>query len=264
MADEFPSKSKGDLFHTPLPASSELNAEDAKFPYREIVGGLQHLACHSRPDIQYEASTLARYSHQFGTLHVRACKQLLRYLLYTHHYGLHLSGDANSMSLVGWADAGTLLDPSGRGVGGFVFQLGTSTVSYKTKWFKSVHPSTTELEYVALFHASSKAVWLRKLLSGFGYAMSTAAVIHEDNEGCLKYANSNDLSGRMQHLHVKFHFIREQLDVGQITLSKIPTALNLADTFTKSTRSSKLEQQRSSLGVLPILEEIISPRALTA
>ena len=236
MADDHPSKSKGDLFKTPLPTTSVLEDVDFNFPYRELVGGLQHLACHSRPDIQYEASTLARYSHDFGSIHVQACRQLLRYLLYTRHYGLHLSGDSDLITLTGWADAGTLLDPAGRGVGGFVFQLGTSTVSYKTKWFKTVHPSTTELEYVSLFHASSKAIRLRKILKGFGYSMSEATVIHEDNEGCIKYAHSNDLSGRMQHLNVKFHFIRQAIDDGLVRLAKIPTTSNLADVLTKSTR----------------------------
>lgn len=255
LSSDFPSKSKGDLFSRPLPLDSILLPEDTTFLYREIVGGLQHLASHARPDIAYESATLARFSHSFGSLHVQACKQLLKYLAYTSHYGLHLGGESDSLSLIGYADAGTILDPSGRGIVGYIFKLGTSTISFKSKWLKSVHPSTTELEYVALFYASSKAIWLRKLLTGFGFGLDDATLIHEDNDGCVKYAHSIDRSGRMQHINVKFHFIREKVDSNEINVQKISTVDNLADGFTKSIGGSKLQSSLTNWGIFPIVSD---------
>jgi hypothetical protein len=245
----YASKSKGDLFRSDLHshAGSGVLPEHSSFPYREIVGGLQHLACHSRPDIAYEAATLARYNQSYASVHIRAALQLLQYLKYTSHYGLHCGG--KELVLVGYADGGTVTDSSGRGVGGYVFKLGASTVSFKTKWFTSVHPSTTELEYATLFLASSKAIWLRKLLSGFGYHQSLATVIHEDNEGAIKYAHSLELGGRMGHINVKFHFTREKIASRELELSKIAGTSNVSDIMTKSLRGSALAKFRTELGV---------------
>ena len=209
------------------------------------------MACHSRPDISFEVSTLSRFNNDPGFHHIAALKQLLQYLKFTYHYGLHLGG-RDSLSLTGFADAGTIMDPSGRGVGGFTFQLGTATVAHKSKWFASVYPSSTELELAALFLATSKAVWIRKLLASLGYNQTQATQIFEDNEGTIKYVHSQERAGRMQHVNVKFHFIREKIGEGVVDVQHIASASNTADIFTKTLRGSALLKHRTSLGVLPL------------
>ena len=242
----YASKSKGDLVQSSLTVQDRHpEREHEQFTYRQITGGLQHLACHARPDIAYEAATLAKFNTNYSTLHVRAAKQLLQYLKYTAHYGLHCGG--HDLNLYGYADAGTVTDPSGRGVGGYAFKFGTATIAFKSKWFTKVHPSTTELEYVTLFMASSKAIWIRKLLTDLGYTQKSATPIFEDNEGAIKYAHSQERAGRMGHLNVKFHFVRERIMDHEIDVQQIPGNQNVGDIMTKSEKGSLLSKNRDAL-----------------
>jgi hypothetical protein len=61
MSDCHPSKSKGDLFLRGLTHQDSDTPPEQDFPYRNIVGCLQHLASHFRPDIAFETATLAKF-----------------------------------------------------------------------------------------------------------------------------------------------------------------------------------------------------------
>ena len=170
-----PSKSKGELFQKGLllsdcPTSIEDQQMMKAIPYRELVGSLQQLATHTRPDICYEVSTLSRFLKNPGINHWTALKQLLKYLKYTSAVSLTLGG-TNDMTLQGYVDATYNKCPeTGRSTGGYVILIDKSAVSWKASWFKHSYPSSTESEFAALYMATTQAVWLRKLLLSLGYS----------------------------------------------------------------------------------------------
>jgi hypothetical protein len=134
-------------------------------PYRQIVGSLQHLATHSRPDIAHETATLSRFLHNPGKAHWNALKQLLRFLKYTSTYSITLGNSTESMKLSGYVDATYNKCPeTGRSTFGFLFLLGTSLISWKSGWFPKSKPSSTESECAALLMATTQAIWLQNLL----------------------------------------------------------------------------------------------------
>lgn len=51
-----------------------------------------------------------------------------------------------------------------RSTSGYVFQIGSSTVSWSSRKQATVAKSYTEAEYVALSSATQEAVWLRRLM----------------------------------------------------------------------------------------------------
>lgn len=70
------------LLHSTLlaPASADDAAAHYNFPYREIVGCLNHVAVSTRPDIAHAVSQLAQHSSCYGFENVIAAKHLLRYI----------------------------------------------------------------------------------------------------------------------------------------------------------------------------------------
>jgi hypothetical protein len=218
-------------------------------PYREIMGKLQHLTIHTRPDIAYEVGTLGKYNQNPGRKHWLAVKQLLRYLKYSHNYGIQYKQSGN-MTLRGYADASFAQCPeTGRSVGGYIFQLGTNTVSWKSKWFQTVYPSSSESEMSALFEATSQTCWMRKVMRFLGHPQTKATIINEDNQGTIKYSYSQDRAGRMKHIDTRLFWVREKIQDGTIQLSYIPSEENKADIMTKSLKGKAFTNALEKLGI---------------
>ena len=57
---------------------------------------------------------------------------------------------------------------------------------------------------------------------------------------------------RMKHIDVRFHFVREILDEGEIALLKIHTKENPADMFTKVVSGVKFTHCKELLYILPV------------
>lgn len=249
LHDCHPSKSKGDLFLRGLTHKDSETPPQQPFSYRSIIGCLQHLASHSRPDISFETATFAKFCQKPGVIHVRACQQLLRYLKHTCNWGLLLGGK-DTPELYGFADATEYAEhETARGTGGYVFKFGNGTISHKSKWYRNIYPSFTEAELVALYMATSQTIWLRKIMDFFLYSTQLPTTIHVDNDGALKYCHNLDKAGRMRHINIKFQFIREKIQSNVIATKLIPTFSNSADIMTKTLRGSKLQTFSKDLGL---------------
>ena len=134
------------------------------------------------------------------------------------------------MVLEGYADAGfAQCSDAGRSAGGYVIMLGKNLISWKSKWFQKVYTSSTETEFASLYLITIQIVWLRKMLQFFGYPQEHATLIHEDNQGAIKYSYSEDRAGRMRHVDTRMFLVREKIQDGKIQLSYVHTNFNKAD-----------------------------------
>jgi hypothetical protein len=76
--------------------------------------------------------------------------------------------------------------------------------------------STTKAEYIATCAACQEVVWLRKLLAGlFGDVLETT-VIHCDNQSCVNLSKNSMFHDRSKHIDMRYHFIREMVQIGVI------------------------------------------------
>ena len=71
--------------------------------YRKLVGRLIY-ATITRPDISYAVSALSQYMADPKESHVKAAKQLLRYMKGTHNYGLKFVASCDLL-LAGYCDS---------------------------------------------------------------------------------------------------------------------------------------------------------------
>lgn len=104
----------------------------------------------------------------------------MKYIKTTRDYCL-VYRKQNNISLVGYSDsdhAGDLGDR--KSTSGFVFMIGSCTVSWKSIKQKTVALSSTEAEYISLAEATQEALWLKELLGELGY-IQDRIVINGDN-----------------------------------------------------------------------------------
>lgn len=118
---------------------------------------------------------LARYLAGPAEHHMRAAKRVFAYLNGTRSYALTFRA-GQRLQLVGYADASYASDPiDRRSTSGLLFMLGGAAVAWRSKKQTLVTTSTTEAEYVALFHATQQVVPLLALLRFLGVAIEAGA-----------------------------------------------------------------------------------------
>ena len=155
-------------------------------------------------------------------------------------------------ALIGFSDADWAGDQDDRrSTTGNVFLLSGGAVSWLSKKQATVALSTAEAEYIALSQAAQEGIWLKRLLSDLGVeAMST--LILEDNQGAIAIAKNPVNHSRTKHIDIRYHYIRECVQNGQIELQYCPTNDMKADIFTKPLPKQKFEYLRGEIGLFPV------------
>ena len=112
----------------------------------------------------------------------------------------------------------------------------------------TVATSSSEAEYMALSAAVSEAIWIRGLLQDLHQIQNEAAIIFEDNKGCIGMATNLETK-RSKHIDIKHHFIRDHIQNGLIEVKPIGTKDQLADMLTKSLDSTRFQDLCQRLGI---------------
>ena len=209
------------------------NAVDPKL-YQAMVGCLLYAAIATRPDICQAVGAVSKYNSEPSEAHLTAVKRIYRYLKGTADQKLIYRKASKNTDIVCYSDADWAGDvDSRRSTTGNVFLLAGGPVSWLSKRQGLVAVSTAEAEYVALFHAAQEGVWLQKLLSDITHQQQQGLTIYADNQAAISIANSNTSNSRTKHIDIKYHFIREAIERGDIKTLHVPSKQMLADILTK-------------------------------
>jgi hypothetical protein len=225
----------------------------AHVPYANLVGSLMYAMVCTRPDISQAVSMVSRYMHAPGKGHWQAAKWILRYILGTVDVGLKFERVNSGLDqiLVGYVDSDYAGDlDKRRSTTGYVFTLAGGPVSWRSTLQNTVALSTTEAEYMAVADAIKEAIWLHGLIEDLGILQKNVKVLC-DSQSAIHLAKNQVHHARTKHIDVRFHFVREIMEEGDILLQKIGTADNPADMLTKVVTGAKFKH---CLGLANILK----------
>jgi hypothetical protein len=167
-------------------------------------------------------------------------KRIYRYLNGTADQKLTLGGARGKLTLRGFADASFANDPdTRRSCTGHVFFLGRSCVSWTSKTQPTVATSPTEAEYIAANEAAREAMHLRSLLREFGEIQDEPTTIYEDSTGCISMSFNAVHHARTKHMDVRYQYVRERVQEGDLVLKHVRTDDQIADVLTKPLAGSK-------------------------
>ena len=96
--------------------------------------------------------------------------------------------------------------------------LNSSPVIFKPKLQQSVALSTAEAEYIALSVCVQEILWTRNLLSEIGVRDLGKTILYEDNQSAIAIAMNNGYQSCAKHIDIKYHFIQEQVQQGNIDI----------------------------------------------
>ncbi|WVZ75275.1 hypothetical protein U9M48_023347 [Paspalum notatum var. saurae] len=196
----------------------------------------------TKPDIQFAVCLCARYQASPRTSHRQvvsqvhshrqALKRIFRYLKFTPELGFWYSS-GSSLSLRGFSDtdhAGCRIDRKSTST--TCQLLGTSLFSWSSRKQASVSLSTTEAEYIAAASCCSQLLWMKATLSDFGLRFGRIPLL-VDSTSAISVAKNPVLHSVTKHIDMRFHFLRDHYEKGDIDLVHVVTQNQLADIFTK-------------------------------
>jgi hypothetical protein len=176
-------------------------------------------------------------------------KRILRYIKGTAHLGVQLRA-ITSPTITAYSDADWAGCPdTRRSTSGYCIFLGSSLISWSSKRQTTVSRSSAEAEYRAIANAVSECSWLRHLLGELLCTVPSATVAFCDNISSVYMSKNPVHHRRTKHIELDIHFVREKVAIGELRVTHVPSARQLADVFTKGLPSALFNDFRDSLSV---------------
>ena len=135
---------------------------------------------------------------------------------------------------------------------GYLFQVNGSAISWKSKKQTCVALSTSEAEYIALSSAVQESIWLRQLVSELTSLSGKQIVIYEDNQSTIAMTHNPQFHGRSKHIDIKYHFVREHVNLGDIELKYCHSEDMTADMLTKGLSRENFCKLREQAGLIQL------------
>ena len=226
---------------------------DQSIPFRQLIGALLFIVRTSRPDVAFAVCKLAQFSHCYQDHHFQYAKGILRYLKGTASLGLLFRFDYPAI-LQGFTDsdyAGDRIDR--KSTSGFVFFIGPCLVTWQSKKQTVTALSSTEAEYISLGEGVKEALWLRRLCADLGVAQEGPTSVRVDNQSTIRLAENPTFHNRTKHVEIKFHFVRDLVAKGHISVDYVPTTEQAADACTKALPKVTLSRMKILWNMLTLL-----------
>jgi hypothetical protein len=156
----------------------------------------------------------------------------------------------STFDLIGYSDAdwaGCKIDR--KSTSGTCQFLGRSLASRASKKQNSVALSTTEAEYIVAGHCCAQLLWMRQTLRDYGYKLSKVPLLC-DNESAINMADNSVEHSRTKHIDIRYNFLRDHQQKGDIEIAYVNTQNQLADIFTKPLDEKTFSKLRNELNIL--------------
>jgi hypothetical protein len=90
-------------------------------------------------------------------------------------------------------------------------------------------------------------IWTRDFLCEQGYVIPPAT-LYQDNTSTITLAEKgHSRSARTRHIGIRFFFVKDRMDGGEVRLVHMPTSEMIADIMTKSLQGALFRKMRAWL-----------------
>ena len=145
-----------------------------------------------------------------------------------------------------WVDAAYAVYNNMWSQTGGLMSLGWGAIHARSSKQKLNTKSSTESELVGLSEYVPYNIWLVNFLTAQGYEIKQN-IVYQDNESAIKMAKNgrNSCTGNSRHIHIRYFFVKDRVDKGELSIQYCPTHHMLADYFTKPLQGSLFHKFRN-------------------
>ena len=222
-------------------------AEETAQRFHTIVAKLLFVCKRSRPDIQVAVAFLTTRVISPDEDDWKKLGRVIKYLRYTVKMELLLSWDNKAVLNVA-VDAAFAVHPNIMSHTGFTMTAGRGSFCSSSIKQKMNTRSSTEAELVGLDDALLQALWTRQFMLAQGYRLDEV-VLHQDNLSTMQLATKGKASSskRTRHLDIRFFFIKDKIDSGEVKLQYTTTLDLTSDYFTKPLQGTAFHKFRDKI-----------------
>ena len=151
-----------------------------------------------------------------GEIHWKAVTRVMRYLNSTKNYKLTL--ERNQNGLLGYADANWESQDHRHSISAYIFQINGGSISWSCQKQNIVALSSTEVEFIALTHATKEALWLQNFITEVIQPLKSPIQLYSDNQSAITIAYGNQQHMRTKHFDICLYFLCNAIENSQITI----------------------------------------------
>ena len=202
---------------------------------------LLYLVKHSRPDIANATRELSKSMDGATEVGFQELLRVIKYVLDTENYGLKLEPkkENDMWNLEAFSDSDWAGDKQSRiSICGYILYFCGVAIAWKSKGMKHVTLSSSEAELVALSECVKDVKFVMKILEDLGIKVQRPVTVRVDNVGAIFLAENATTSQRTRHIDIRYKWVSEFIENGEIEVIFVKTLENDADIFTKNTSSS--------------------------
>ena len=130
---------------------------------------------------------------------------------------------------------------------GYIIFLNANPVAFGTGLSAKTATSTPEAEYIAMAHGLKELLWTYQILTTMGMQVELPMRVLEDNQACIQIADNPISQRKTRHIDIRYHFIRDYINDGYITVQYCPTKQILEDILTKAMHRPAFNRLRGKI-----------------
>jgi len=220
---------------------------DRQETFVRIVMQLLYLSQRAQPDIRTAVSFLCGRLTMPDEDNYKKLARVVKYLRGTLTLPLVLSADGSG-NVNWWVDASFAVHSDMKGhTGGTMSMGGGSIYSTSTKQ-RLVTRSSTECEVVGAHDVMPQLMWTTHFLRHQGITLKNI-VLHQDNKSAILLEKNGRGSStkRTRHMNIRYFYIKNRVDAGDIKIEYCPTLEMIADYFTKPLQGILFRKMRDQV-----------------
>ena len=227
--------------HKKIDGEDDNSTYEPPFAYASILGGIMYLANLTRPDLVTAVNRLSRFTANPSHAHYKALAKVVTFAYQTRERFLRYtqSPEENDPFRLYTASDSSYADcvDTGRSTIGRCCWMGkrcSGLIGWKSSLPKTAATSSTEAELQAAAECSKDIIYTRVLLHDLGYHQRGSTRMYIDNNACISQINAVSGVVKARHYIVQLRKIQEVIHLGIAHTTRVDSADNWADMFTKA------------------------------
>ena len=221
--------------------------------FHRLTAQMLYLAKRTRPETLTAVAFLVTRVTKCDKDDLGKLKRLLLYVNGTRERGIVLRPGTRGVQLRIFVDAAYGVHSDGRSASGSVISLGEAgPIHVKSCKQKIVTKSSTEAELVATSDSCNTPFQVRRFLIAQGHECGPV-ILYQDNLSCMHLlAKGKASSERSRHIAIRYFWLKERVDEGEIRIEHLATELMPANILTKPLQGEQFKAERFMLTHWPM------------
>ncbi|GKB78245.1 hypothetical protein Tco_0945140 [Tanacetum coccineum] len=200
--------------------------------YRGMIGSVCLCAC---------------FQEDPKTSHLEVVKRIFQYIKGTMHFGLWYPKEFGIETIV-YVDSNHARDYVDRkSTSGVCTFMGCCLTSWFSK--KQTALAISQLKRNMLGKACQQALWMKQALIHYGIRLDNIPIMC-DNKEAIDLSKNPVQHSRTKYIEIRHHFLRDNVQKGNISLEKVSSEDNIADILTKPLKREPFNYLCLGLGMM--------------